>query len=191
MPSPPDLRQREHLANARYTSAVFKELPESVELPEYVDGLPNICGAEDRLANALRAGATQPVFVSPDATGFGDIQSACAIALHMHQPLIPAGGGDLRTAETIGNLQWMLANPGIGDNHNAAVFLWCYKRMAEFVPQLLDEGLQPRVMLEYSGTLLHGLRQMAADDVLAALTTITRDPEYRRAVEWLGCPWGH
>jgi hypothetical protein len=170
---------------------VFKELPESVELPEYVDGLPNICGAEDRLANALRAGATQPVFVSPDATGFGDIQSACAIALHMHQPLIPAGGGDLHTAETIGNLQWMLANPGIGDNHNAAVFLWCYKRMAEFVPQLLDEGLQPRVMLEYSGTLLYGLRQMGADDVLAALTTITCDPEYRRAVEWLGCPWGH
>jgi hypothetical protein len=85
----------------------------------------------------------------------------------------------------------MMANPGIGDNHNAPVFLWCYKRMAEFVPQLLHEGFQPRVMLEYSGTLLHGLRQMGANDVLDDLIRITREPEYRHAVEWLGCPWGH
>ena len=32
--------------------------------------------------------------------------------------------------------------------------------MGEFIPQLVDEGKEPRVMLEYSGTLLHGLRQM-------------------------------
>ena len=79
------------------------------------------------------------------------------------EPLIPAGGPDLRTAPIIGNLQWMMDNPGIGDNHNAPVFLSCYKRMGEFVPRLLDEGLAPRVMLEYSGTLLHGLRQMGAE----------------------------
>ena len=67
----------------------------------------------------------------------------------------------------------------------------CYKRMGEFVPQLLDEGLAPRIMLEYSGTLLHGLRQMGANDVLDALAGITADPRNRQAVEWLGCPWGH
>src|SRR5205807_4479636 len=33
--------------------------------------------------------------------------------------------------------------------------------------------------------------QMHADDVLAALRTITTDERYRFAVEWLGCPWGH
>src|SRR6266516_2547282 len=98
----------------------------------------------------------------------------------MHQPLIPAGGPELRTARLISNLQWMLDNPDSGDNHNAGVFLWCYRRMGAFVPQLLDEGFQPRVMLEYSGTLLYGLRQMGATDVLD-----------RQAVEWLGCPWGH
>jgi hypothetical protein len=43
-------------------------------------------------------------------------------------------GRDLHTAATISNLRWMMANPGIGDNSNAAVFLWRYKRMAEFVP---------------------------------------------------------
>jgi hypothetical protein len=63
--------------------------------------------------------------------------------------------------------------------------------MGEFVPELVDAGLQPRVMLEYSGTLLHGLRLMGADDVLDALRAITVDARYRGAVEWLGCPWGH
>jgi hypothetical protein len=45
----------------------------------------------------------------------------------------------------------MMDNQGIGDNHNAGVFHWCYKRIGEFVPQLIHEGKQPRVMLEYSG----------------------------------------
>ena len=85
----------------------------------------------------------------------------------------------------------MLEHPDIGDNHNAPVFHWCYKRMGEFIPQLLGEGSQPRIMLEYSGTLLHGLRAMGLDDVFDALRPLTCDPELRQAVEWLGCPWGH
>jgi len=109
----------------------------------------------------------------------------------MHQPLIPAGGAELRTAAIVSNLQWMLEHPDIGDNHNAAAFRWCYQRMGELVPQLLGEGFEPRVMLEYSGTLLEGLRRMGAGDVLEALERLTRDPSVRHAVEWLGCPWGH
>ena len=46
-------------------------------------------------------------------------------------------------------------------------------------------------MLEYSGTLLHGLIQMGAGDVIDSLRQITNDHRYRHAVEWLGCPWGH
>ena len=45
----------------------------------------------------------------------------------MHQRLIPAGGPDLRTAAVIGNLQWVLEYPDLGDNHNAPVFHWCYR----------------------------------------------------------------
>jgi hypothetical protein len=160
------------------------------DLAEYIDGLPNICGSEQRIEEAVRAGRGQ-VFLPPGTPVFADIDSAFAIALHMHQPLIPAGGPQLRTAAIISNLQWMMDNPGIGDNHNATVFLWCYKRMGEFVPQLLDEGLAPRVMLEYSGTLLHGLRQMGVHHVLDALAQTTGDARNRQAVEWLGCPWGH
>jgi len=160
-------------------------------IPEYVDGLPNLSGHEDAVAQAVTAAQTQAVFRNESRIAFDRIRSACAIALHMHQPLTPAGGDDLRTAALIGNLQDMAAHPGIGDNHNAPVFLRCYARMGDFVPQLLHEGKEPRVMLEYSGTLLHGLRVMGADDVIESLRRITCGRELRHAVEWLGAPWGH
>jgi hypothetical protein len=157
-------------------------------LPDILDGLPNICGSETLLAEALARPETR---ASSGAIDFPRAQSAFAIALHMHQPLIPAGGDDLRTATIIGNLQHMMEHPGIGDNHNAPVFHWCYKRMGEFIPQLVHEGKQPRVMLDYSGTLLYGLRQMGLHDVLDALRKITCDPHYRSSVEWVGSAWGH
>ena len=162
------------------------------ELPEYVDGLPNLSGEEALIAETIADAATTPVYgATTGGSPFAGIESAFAIALHMHQPLIPAGGDDLHTAALISNLQYMYQHPDIGDNHNAPVFRWCYERMGEFIRDLIDEGAQPRVMLEYSGTLLHGLRAMGADDVLDALRTVTVDPRYRGAVEWLGCPWGH
>ena len=77
----------------------------------------------------------------------------------MHQPLIPAGGSDLRTAEIISNLKYMMDNQGIGDNHNAPVFVWCYKRMGEFIPQLIDEGKAARD----AGVLRHLVARDAAD----------------------------
>ena len=161
------------------------------ELPEYIDQRPNISGSESQVESDVSAGRREPAFLRGSGIDFKNINSAFAIALHMHQPLIPAGGQDLRTAGIISNLKYMMDNPGIGDNHNAPVFQWCYKRMGDFIPQLVDEGKQPRVMLEYSGTLLHGLRHMGSNDVLDNLKRITYDPRYRAAVEWLGCPWGH
>jgi hypothetical protein len=161
------------------------------ELSECVDGLPNLCGSEQRIEAAIWAGGHRPVFDGQPSVDSSAIDGAFAVALHMHQPLIPAGGPDLRTAAMISNLQWMLEHPDLGDNHNALVFHWCYKRMGEFIPQLLAEGSQPRIMLDYSGTLLHGLRRMGLDDVVDALRPLACDPELRQAVEWLGCPWGH
>jgi hypothetical protein len=160
-------------------------------LPEYIESRPNICGSEASIESAIRALTGKPVFLPESRIDFSNINSAFAIALHMHQPLIPAGGHDLGTAEIISNLKYMIDNQGIGDNHNAPVFQWCYKRMGDFIPQLVDEGKQPRVMLEYSGTLFHGLRNMGSNDVLDNLKRITCDPRYRPAVEWLGCTWGH
>jgi hypothetical protein len=161
------------------------------KLPESVDGLPSLCGSEQAIDAAVAAGRERPVFLGPASVSIADVDSAFAVALHMHQPLIPAGGPDLATADIVSNLQWMLEHPELGDNHNAPVFRWCYRRMGEFIPQLLAEGKQPRIMLEYSGTLLHGLRRAGLGDVLDALRPLTCDPALRHAVEWLGCTWGH
>jgi hypothetical protein len=161
------------------------------ELTSHVDGLPNVCGLEPLVEEATRAGQSESGFAGPGQVRIDDIDSAFAVALHMHQPLIPAGGPDLRTARLVSNLKAMMDQPDVGDNHNARVFLWCYERMGEFIPQLVDEGHQPRVMLDYSGTLLHGLHDLGAHDVLEGLGRITSEPHYRQAVEWLGAPWGH
>jgi hypothetical protein len=157
--------------------------------PEIKNGLPDITPSSEVLA--MPPQRRQKIYIKETPVQFNAIRSVAAIALHMHQPLIPAGGPDLHTADVISNLQYMMENQGIGDNHNAPVFHWCYKRMGEFIPSLIDEGKQPRVMLEYSGTLLYGLRKMGLNDVFDNLRKITLEPRYRFAVEWLGCPWGH
>jgi len=160
-------------------------------LPEYADGLPNICGQEPLITEAIAAGRQRPVY--PDQQDFTATASATfAVALHMHQPLIPAGSdGNLRSAGIISNLAWMMDHQDTGDNHNAPVFVRCYQRMGGFIRELLGEGSQPRVMLDYSGTLLHGMRQMGLDEVFEALGYLTRDRRARQAAEWLGCTWGH
>lgn len=161
------------------------------DLPEYIDGVLNVSGSEKQIEKAIKKGQERSVFIDESPIDFSSIKSACAIALHMHQPLIPAGGHDLHTAAIISNLQHMMDNQGIGDNHNAPVFKWCYQRMGEFIPELVGVGKEPRAMLEYSGTLFHGMRQMGLDDVIDGLKRITCEPQYRHCVEWLGCPWGH
>jgi hypothetical protein len=158
-------------------------------IPGHGDDLPDISGSEDAITQAV--GRSEPVYRPESEVDFDRIRSAFAVALHMHQPLIPAGGDDLRTARVISNLQYMMEHQNIGDNHNAPVFHWCYKRMGEFIPRLVDAGHAPRVLLDYSGCLLHGLWDMGLEDVFQSLRPLACDPRYRRHVEWLGSTWGH
>jgi hypothetical protein len=160
-----------------------------VVIPAEIGDRPAICGFEDDVAGAMALRG--PMYLPQSDIDFGRIRSASAIALHMHQPMIPAGGDDMRTAEIISNLQHMMANPSSGDNHNAAVFRWCYKRMGEFLPELVAQGKRPRVMLDYSGCLLWGMWKMGLYDVFDSLRAITCDDRYRGCVEWLGTAWGH
>ncbi|MFN2165039.1 MAG: glycosyl hydrolase family 57, partial [Anaerolineae bacterium] len=155
------------------------------QLPEYVGEVPNISGNESDVIRVAQAARDKALFARRGGIDFGRIRAVSAIALHQHQPLIPAGGDDLRSAALISNLQYMMEHQDIGDNHNAPVFVWCYKRMGEFIPQLIGEGKSPRCMLEYSGTLLHGLRKMGEHHVIDALKGITCNPDYNWAVEWL------
>ena len=85
----------------------------------------------------------------------------------------------------------MFEHPYEGDNHNASTFAYCYARMGDFIPELIAQGCNPRVMLDYSGTLLWGLQQMGRQDILDKLRRITCDPTYQPYVEWLGTLWGH
>jgi hypothetical protein len=57
------------------------------KLPEYIDGLPNISGAEKKIEGAIAATAGRSVFLADSRIDFGRIKSAFANALHMHQPL--------------------------------------------------------------------------------------------------------
>ncbi len=158
-------------------------------IPEIVDGLPNICGAEAQVEEIMRK--KDLVFLSETNLRLDRLQAVFAIAMHMHQPLIPAGGGDLHTAEMISNLDWMMRNPGVGDSHNAPVFAECYARMGNIISELVHNGRNPRVMLDYSGQLLYGLRKMGRGDVIDRLKVVTCDHQLRRYVEWLGTMWGH
>lgn len=161
------------------------------ELPEMIDGLPNLCGHETLIQSTIDKHAGDTLYLGRNSIDLDKAESTFAIALHMHQPLIPAGGADLPSAEIISNLQYMMEHQDIGDNHNAPVFHWCYKRMGEFIPQLLGEGKQPRAGLDYSGTLFYGLRKMGLNDVFDALVPLARDPGMQHAAEWLGTAWGH
>jgi hypothetical protein len=65
-------------------------------LPEFIDGLPNICESEQLLEQAVQQ-RERRVFPAEKGFDFTQIRSAAAVALHMHQPLIPAGGGRFST----------------------------------------------------------------------------------------------
>jgi hypothetical protein len=155
-------------------------------MQEQINGLPNISGNERQVEEVTR---THHRIYADTNLHLDKLRSTFAIALHMQQPLIPAGGPNLQTAEIISNLDFMMHQGG--DSYNASVFADCYGRIGDIVPELVREGKHPRVMLDYSGELLYGLRRMGRGDVLDRLRGITCDPHLRRHAEWLGTMWGH
>lgn len=157
----------------------------SDHLPDLIEGMPPLAGWDDRLATVMQV--SQPIFLERTNLRLSDIKAGFAIALHMHQPTIPAG----QDGRLISNLQHMFEHPYDGDNHNAGPFAYCYARMGDFIPELVEQGCNPRVMLDYSGTLLWGLQQMGRHDILDKLRRITCEAAYQPYVEWLGTLWGH
>ena len=147
--------------------------------------LPPICGDEfaiNKLVNGKRDIRQLKV-----NSCLEHINSGFACALHMHQPTIPAG----KNGELISHLQYMFENISEGDNHNAEPFAQCYKRLAEIIPSLINEGYDPKIMLDYSGNLLWGIKQMGREDILESLKLLTCDKAIYPHVEWLGTFWSH
>jgi hypothetical protein len=159
--------------------------PNQPALAELRSGLPNICGWEENIREVVQQ--DEPVFLPTTNLRLEDITSGFACALHMHQPTVPAGAN----GELISNLQYMFEHPQEGDNHNAEPFAGCYRRMGDFIPQLVAEGCNPRIMLDYSGNLLWAFQQMGREDILNNLKRITCDRAYQPYVEWLGTMWSH
>ncbi|NQV11120.1 MAG: glycosyl hydrolase family 57 [Cyanobacteria bacterium] len=147
--------------------------------------LPPIAGCEAEILALVQQPG--PVALAHTTLNLETIRSGFACALHMHQPTIPAGA----QGELISHLQYMLEHPGEGDNHNAEPFAHCYKRLGSLIPQLIEEGCNPRIMLDYSGNLLWGLGQMGRHDCVEALQRLACDPALQPHVEWLGSFWGH
>ena len=143
--------------------------------------LPPIAGREVELQELLAAEQ------SPGRACGLPLRSAFACALHMHQPTIPAGP----EGALISHLQYMFEHPGEGDNHNAEPFAQCYRRLADLIPQLISEGCEPRIMLDYSGNLLWGIEQMGRRDIGDALRFLACDAAMTPRVEWLGTFWSH
>lgn len=153
------------------------------------DILPDICGHERKIERLIRHRKAK--YASISNILFEGVQSAFGIALHMHQPTILDRTDNLSQAHFINNLQYMMENQHIHDNHNAPVFLRCYSRMSDFIRELVSQGRNPRVMLDYSGNLLWGLKAMGQKKVLDNLKLITCHRKYYRYVEWLGTMWSH
>ena len=146
---------------------------------------PTLCGWEASIEK-LDA-SDMPAFLERSNLELNSLSAGFAIALHMHQPTIPAGPD----GALINHLQYMFEHHYEGDNHNAGPFAYCYARMGDFIPELVEQGCNPRIMLDYSGNLLWGLQQMGRDDILDKLKGITCDTRYQPHVEWLGTFWGH
>jgi hypothetical protein len=149
------------------------------------EDLPSISGWEADL-KAI-ANHDDLIFLPISTPKSHPIRSGFACALHMHQPIIPAGFD----GKLISHLQYMYEHSGQGDNHNADVFAWCYRRMGDFIPELVYNGANPRIMLDYSGNLLWGFQQMGRNDILDSLKRITCDRQFHPYVEWLGTMWSH
>ncbi len=149
------------------------------------NSIPPISGEESRILSLVN----QTNKLNPVNTKFNveKIQSTFACALHMHQPTIPAG----KNGRLISHLEYMYENISEGDNHNAEAFSECYKRLAEIIPELIKEGYNPRIMLDYSGNLLWGIEQMGRKDILSSLKLLTCDEAIHPHVEWLGTFWSH
>jgi hypothetical protein len=158
-------------------------------MKDLTDSLPDISGSEASIEKYIKH--KKDIFYSESNISFEKVKSCFGVALHMHQPVIPAGGDDMRTAKLISNLQHMMEHQNIGDNHNAPVFLSCYTRMADFIKELSGEGKNPRIMLDYSGNLLWGLRTMGEEKALDSLKSVTCDKKYYGYLEWLGTMWSH
>ena len=93
----------------------------------------SICGREQSIQSLMQN--REYFWQASESHDTRHLRSAFACALHMHQPTVPAGPH----GELISHLQYMFDHSDEGDNHNAEAFAHCYRRMADLIPELIEE----------------------------------------------------
>ncbi len=74
--------------------------------------------------------------------------------LHMHQPFV------LKNSTLISNIEKMLYSSDKRERWDAKLILRAYKNPAKYVEILAEEGKEPRIILDFSGTLLESLKDL-------------------------------
>ncbi len=149
------------------------------------EDLPPICGFESDINDLVNQKGPKRELIKDSI--LENIDSVFACALHMHQPIVQAG----ESGELISYLKYMIENISEEDNHNAEKFAQCYKRLAKIIPELINQEYDPKIMLDYSGNLLWGIKKMGREDILSSLKQLTCDETIYPQVEWLGTFWSH
>src|SRR5437867_4762340 len=79
---------------------------------------------------------------------------AAGVLLHFHQPPLRIDG------QWMNNIRKMWRHPvGDADRWNIACYIGSYRALPASVNRLADAGLEPYVMADYSGVLLHGISE--------------------------------
>ena len=154
-------------------------------LPDLIDNLPNLSGWEAEIQAATQS--ETPIFLPTSNLRSRPLRSTFAIALKMDQAMIPTHP----PGAFMSHLQYMFEHPFEDDNHQAGPLLYAYSRMGDFIPELIEQGCNPRISLAYSGSLLWSLQSLGRRDSLNKLKRITNDPTYQPHVEWLGSTWAN
>ena len=111
-------------------------------------GLPPICGNEEQIERATAE--RSPAFLVESNIDIERVQSAFALALHVHQPMIPAGAEDLPTAPLISNLQYLQERGGDQGSSKACQLVNCYGRIAGLVRGLARMGRSDILAYDFS-----------------------------------------
>jgi hypothetical protein len=104
------------------------DVTNQTQLPELLDGLPNIAGWE-----ALVRATTQSTVDLPEPRKRSAGEHHCGLrGRFAYAPATIPAGAD---GALISNLQYMFDHPNEGDNHNSGAFAECYRRMGDIIPE--------------------------------------------------------
>ena len=161
-------------------------------IPEYVDGLPNICGSEPLVTEARQG--QEPVFLPESDIDFGAISSTFFHCSAHAATAYSCGRTGHRDCGAHQQFEIHDGSPGYGRQPQRPCFSsGATSAWATSSRKLVAQGKSPRVMLDYSGCLLHGLRAMGGLGYHREnCRPFTCSPQYRRprGSGW-ETPWSH